>query len=154
MAASVRLELHGLKEAQQKAEQVARDLDGPPMVQAMRDATLLVERTAKQEASVDTGRYRASITPEVRSHGSVVEGIVGSNLEYAPYVVLGTRPHMPPIAALQVWARRHGVSAYVAARAIARRGTRGDQSLIKGIEQNAERISRLLGDAVGRIVER
>lgn len=138
-----------------KAEQVLRDLDGPPMVAAMRQATLLVERTAKREASVDTGRYRASITPEVRARGTTVEGVVGSNVEYARWTVLGRRPgKMPPVSALQVWARRHGVSAFLVARAISRRGTKGDQSLIKGIEQNEAAIERLLGDAVSRIVER
>jgi hypothetical protein len=40
------------------------DLHGEPMLQGMRNATLLVTRDAKRFAPVDTGRLRASITPD------------------------------------------------------------------------------------------
>ncbi len=50
-------------------------------------ATLLVERTAKILSPVDTGALRRSITHEFLSKR---EAIVGSNLEYAPHVELGT----------------------------------------------------------------
>lgn len=154
MPASISLELRGLKEAQAKQIQVMTDLHGPPLVQAVRDSALIVTRTARQESSVDTGRLRASITPEVRVMGETVEGVVGSNVVYAPYAILGTRPHFPPISALTAWARRHGVEAHLVARAIARRGTKGDQSLIKGIEQNAPAIYRKIEAAVGKVVDR
>jgi len=153
LAPEIKIELEGLKELRKEADRIVSDLQGPPMLQAMRDATMLVTRTARQVATVDTGRYRNSIVPAVSTRANVVEGIVGSNLSYAPYVVLGTRPHYPPLAALQVWARRHGISARAVQRAIGRRGTKGDRSLIRGIEENAPRIAQLLGQAVGRVVE-
>ena len=104
-------------------ERAVRELRGTPMLNAMRDSTLFVTRDAKINAPVDSGRLRASITPEVRTAGETVEGVVGSNVTYAPYVELGTRPHWPPLAALEVWARRHHTSAFLVARAIAERGT-------------------------------
>lgn len=48
---------------------------------------LRVEGVAKRICPVDTGRLRASISSRVEP-GPV--GVVGTNVEYAPYVELGT----------------------------------------------------------------
>lgn len=153
MPAPVRVELRGVLEARAKADQVVRDLSGAPMLTAMRDATMLVTRTARQEAVVDRGLYRASIVPAIETRGAQVVGIVGSNAAHAPYAVLGSRPHWPPMQALVGWARRHGIDVFLVARAIARRGTRGDRSLIIGLERNTNQITSLLARAVTRIVD-
>lgn len=65
---------------------------------ALADAALLVQRTAKQLVPVDTGTLKRSITHEFRGKHTVA---VGSNVEYAPYVELGTskmsaRPYLRP----------------------------------------------------------
>ena len=150
--ASISMELRGLKEAQRATERAIQEMHGPPLLNAMRDATLAVTRTARMEAKSDTGRYRASIVPDVTMHGSTVVGVVGTNVRHAPFAVLDTRPHWPPRHALEVWARRHRIPVFLVMRAIARRGTRGDQSLIKGLEQNAERIVQLLDRGVELIL--
>ena len=147
----VQLDVRGLEEVQAEMERVARDLAGGPMVDAMQQAALLVQRDAKINAPVDTGRLRASITPEVRPHGNTVRGVVGSNVKYAPYVELGTRPHWPPPGALQPWARRHGISEYLVRRAIGMRGTKAVKYLERAVTENADRIHRILNSAVGRI---
>lgn len=55
------------------------------LTSAMGDITLRVEATAMRLAPVDTGHLRRSISSEVEAHvGDVVEGVVGSNTEYAP----------------------------------------------------------------------
>lgn len=56
---------------------------------AMKKACLLVENDAKRNCPVDTGRLRQSITHRIE--GST--GIVGTNVEYAPYVEYGTGKH-------------------------------------------------------------
>jgi HK97 gp10 family phage protein len=150
----VKLEVKGMKELQKKSEQVVRDLRGEPMLQAMRDATLLVTRGAKINAPVDTGRLRVSITPEVRSEGENLIGVVGSNVVYAPYQELGTRPHFPPIAALQVWARRHGMNAFVVARAISVRGTPAKHFLQNAFEDAKPRIIARFDKALKAIVSK
>lgn len=61
---------------------------------------LRVVNAAKQNCPVDTGRLRDSITWELGGSGALLEGRVGSNVEYAPYVELGTR-HMAPRAFLR-----------------------------------------------------
>ena len=61
------------------------------------DAALLLERNAKQNCPVDTGKLRASITTEVGKF----EAEVGTNVEYAQCVEFGTskqsaKPFMRP----------------------------------------------------------
>ena len=121
----VRAEIKGLREAQKKAEQLVRDMHGAPMLTAMRMATLIVQRSARQFAPVDTGRLRASITPDILTRGIEVVGVVGSNVEYAPYQEFGTWPL---------------------------KGIQGPRYLRRAIEENADRLFKILGDAVGRIV--
>ena len=53
---------------------------------AIDKACLLVETDAKRQCPVDDGQLRQSITHEVEDK----EGIVGTNVEYAPYVEFGT----------------------------------------------------------------
>lgn len=55
---------------------------------AVNETALAVTRKAKQRAPVDTGRLRASIQMQTYSNGLTAD--VGTNVEYAPYVELGT----------------------------------------------------------------
>lgn len=146
------VEIRGLVETQRKLEQTIADLQGDAFLDGMRRATLLVQRDARRLAPVDTGRLRASITPEIRQRGTTIQGVVGTNVIYAAAVELGSRPHYPPIAALQTWARRHGMNAFVLQRAIGRRGTKARRYFQQAFEQNRSRIVELLDDAVVRIV--
>ncbi len=56
----------------------------------MTKACLLVERDAKINAPVDTGRLRASITNRLEVEENQLVGIVGTNVEYASFVEFGT----------------------------------------------------------------
>lgn len=162
LPAEVKVQLKGLKETQAKMEQVVRDMSGPLMFNAMRDAALIVTRTAKKLAPVDTGRLRASITPDVvKLPAGGVMGVVGSNLEYAPYMELGTgvfagnsAVKMPPPSALELWAQRHGIaSGFLVARAIWRRGgLEARKFLERGVTENQEKIRKLLSRVVADIV--
>ena len=142
-----------LNKAQKDIERKLKELTGGPMVQTMRNATLMVHRSARINAPVDTGRLRASITPSVTATAESIKGVVGSNVTYAPYVELGTRPHWPPVSALEPWARRHGTSAYLVARAISRRGTKARKFLQRAFEENQTRIITMLETAVKKITE-
>jgi HK97 gp10 family phage protein len=51
-------------------------------------ATLAVQRRAKERCPVDTGRLRNSIAVELEDGG--MNGAVGTNVEYAPFVEFGT----------------------------------------------------------------
>lgn len=61
-----------------------------------------------------------------------VGAVVGSNMDYAHYVEWGTKPHWPPLKALQPWASRHGFGrgmrgAWLLARRIAKKGTKASK---------------------------
>ncbi len=150
--ANATIEVKGLDIALKGIEKVDKALSGPEMLSVMRRATLVVTGDAKRLTPVDTGRLRASITPSVAQMGDMVEGVVGSNVKYAPWVELGTKPHWPPIAALEVWARRHGTEAFLVARAIAKRGTKAHKFLEQAMLQNRERILQMFDAAVQKLV--
>lgn len=162
MPGDIAVEIRNLEETQREMERIVQELHGEPMLNAMRTATLLVQRDARIFAPVDTGRLRASIVPEVRVQGKDVMGVVGSNVFYAPYMEFGTGAfgkggsHFPPPSALDVWARRHGLpNGFVVARAIWRRGgLKGRKYLQRAFEQNKGRIQQLIGSAVAKIIRK
>ena len=57
---------------------------------ALEEIGLAAEGYAKRACPVDTGNLRNSITHAVESGEDAV--YVGTNVEYAPYVEMGTRP--------------------------------------------------------------
>lgn len=150
---SVEMDARGLRDVQRNLERIARELHGDPMVTAMHRAALLVTNEAKRRVPVDTGRLRASITPEIRSQGTQqIIGVVGSNVTYAAVIEVGSRPHWPPLDALEPWASRHHTTPMVVARAIARRGTRAHRYLQGAFEASRAAIQAEIGGAVGGIV--
>lgn len=60
------------------------------LVANMTTATLVVERTAKQNCPVDQGILRADIKSEVKPGADEIVGEIGNTIEYAPYVHQGT----------------------------------------------------------------
>ena len=54
---------------------------------ALEECGLTAERYAKEKCPVDTGNLRTSITHQMDGDNKV---LIGSNVEYAPYVELGT----------------------------------------------------------------
>lgn len=58
--------------------------------QNMRKACLVVENDAKRNCPVDNGHLRASIASEVQITSNTIMGVIGSNVDYAPYVHQGT----------------------------------------------------------------
>lgn len=95
MAATVTFESHLGEFLDALPEQIERALIAIGMT---------AETHAKEECPVDTGRLRNSITHEVdMSDQSDQAAIIGSNVEYAAYVELGTsrqkaQPYLRPAA--------------------------------------------------------
>ena len=80
-------------------DEILRGLDGWAMRVALEEVGLTAERYAKRLCPVDTGRLRNSITHQVHVNEKAVH--VGTNVEYAPYVELGTKrqkaqPYLKP----------------------------------------------------------
>lgn len=160
MPAPLNLELKQAIETRRYMEDVVKQLHGGPMLSAIRDCTLMVQGSAVKIAHVDTGLHRANITPMVWAEGDRVHGTVGTNLDYGPFAILDTKPHWPPISAIQQWVHRKGLGgtdlghgrikrapaaiersiAFLIARRISRKGTKGDMSIFKALDDNAARI--------------
>lgn len=93
--------------------------------QTMTAGLLLIEATQRRLAPQDTRRLLGSITSEIQTTNRSIIGRVGPTVRYGYWAEYGRRPgKRPPIAAIAGWARRHGISPFVVARAIGRRGTR------------------------------
>lgn len=155
--------VRGLRETQRKLEQVVQDIHGQPVMNAIARGTLIVERKAKRNAPVDRGRLRASITPEVRKkYADILEGVVGSNVEYAPYQELGTRPFWPPWNAIFRWAMRKtkgdrraaGAITYSVRRRIAKEGIKAKRFFQNALQDSQGQIRRLLQIAANEIAGR
>lgn len=119
----------------------------PELKGAMTTSLLLIESDARRGVKRDTGRLQNSITHSISGNG--LEGKVGPSVAYGLYVEMGRRPgKMPPISAVEGWARRHGINPFLVARAIGRKGIKAQPFLIPAFEKNQRRIVDLFG-AVG-----
>lgn len=91
----------GLLEIRENNAKQISGMFAPAIAKALEEIGLLAEGYAKKECPVDTGRLRNSITHAVVSRERSV--YVGTNVEYGPYVELGTRkqkahPYLRPAA--------------------------------------------------------
>ena len=78
-----------------------------PMAKDLLRRSTRIERTAKRLAPVDTGRLRASVTHALEEDVRGLVGVIGTDVEYAPYVELGTsragaQPFLRPALAAEI----------------------------------------------------
>lgn len=90
----------GVSVKQDNTRQVADGIDSA-VGAALEEIGLLAENYAARKCPVDTGNLRGSITHEVDTGDNAV--YIGTNVEYAPYVELGTsrqeaQPFLRPAA--------------------------------------------------------
>jgi hypothetical protein len=110
-----------------------------------------------------TGLLRQGIATEVTGEAQSLTGRVFDPVAYAAPVEEGSRPHFPPVGALEVWVRRvlgisdereaHSV-AFVIARAISRRGTPARRFFAGAYERIKPRVLGLFEQANSRIAQR
>ncbi|MBX3588848.1 MAG: hypothetical protein KF796_19625 [Ramlibacter sp.] len=148
-----------LERAWREAPELARE----EMRAATTTATLLYEREVKEAMPRGaTGLTAASITSDVFSQPAGVLGVVGSTQPSAAFVELGTRPHMPPVAALVPWVRevlgvdasRARSVAFLVARKIATKGTPAQRPFEKTLQRLEGQIVRMFEDAADRLAQR
>lgn len=80
-----------------------RLLNGPQgdIAKDLAKRAVKVEATAKRLCPVDTGRLRSSITHQLATDARGLHALIGSNVEYAIFVELGTmanraQPYLRP----------------------------------------------------------
>lgn len=77
-------------EVQENLEKFEKEGLPKLIIESLEKACLAIEGKAKQKAPVDDGQLRQSITYMIEETANGVEAVVGSNVEYAPYVHEGT----------------------------------------------------------------
>lgn len=77
-----------IKKFQQAGKEIVSEAE-----KAVLKGCLKVERDAKKNCRVDTGRLRASITHRVKKEEGEIVGQVGTNAKYAVYIEFGTGIH-------------------------------------------------------------
>ena len=125
----LRIEIRGLEDMQRKLKGGGRLLSRP-MRRGLERIGGAGELIAKREVPVDTGDTRRFLTHQVDKKNPPEFVRIGSDKEVARFVhgdfdetKSRSRPHFPPIKALEGWARRHGIPVFALQRAIGRRGT-------------------------------
>ena len=86
-------DISGLVEVREDNREAIANAIDRALVAALEEVGLVAEGYAKRACPVDTGRLRNSITHVVDEGTRHV--IIGTNVEYAPYVELGTRRQKP-----------------------------------------------------------
>lgn len=74
------------EEVERKIQELIEDALPEAIETGITKACLVIEKEAKKKCPVDDGQLRNSITHKVDK----LEGQVGTNVEYAPYVEIGT----------------------------------------------------------------
>ena len=132
----IKVTVEGMKEVldEMKFQSVK---SGKATKEVIKDSALTIEKRTKENLrglkAWDTGHLKDSYTTDITDGGYTAE--VGSNLVYAIFVEFGTRPHFPPMKALEGWARRHGFeSAWPVCKAIAEKGLKARPHLFPAYE--------------------
>lgn len=148
-------ELHRLENAiAHMPEMVDEELS-----RAALEASIAVTRNVKEVTPVGASRgggegLQASIRYQIYPSAGEVTGVISSPLRYVEAVEIGTRPHMPPVEALQEWAASKGLSAWAVAKSIAKHGTKGQWMFKRGFEASHSALERIADSAVSRILQR
>jgi hypothetical protein len=159
----LRLDVQGwaeLEAAWQKAPQIVRE----ELTRATDMATSLLQAATQSMTPTGvTGHLRASILAQdaVVLNEQVI-GVVGTSIAYAAPVELGTRPHFPPVEALEDWVRARlnvkpeevrGV-AFLIARKIAAHGTPAIGMFHRAFAAQRAKVMQMYEDARLRIRDR
>lgn len=83
---------------------------GPPVRKFFTRSAIKVQGNAREKAPVDRGRLRNDIAYEVDPSTMPRWARIGTNVHYAPYQELGTKPFWPPKAPLMAWGARKGLT--------------------------------------------
>lgn len=118
------------------------------------EALNLLEAAVKKETPYGAGpiHLRDTIFDKISAFGERVSGILGTPAVYGEPVEAGTKAHFPPVGPLQFWVEKKlGYSgpeaasvAFLIARAISRRGTKGAKMFEKGFNKNEARVKAIL----------
>lgn len=143
----------GLRDAPEYTDRVLQE--------AMTEATLLVQREWQENLPRVSGLTARSITSDVASTPAGVLGVVSSSQPNALFLELGTRPHMPPVAAIEPWVKAVlGIRepkevkrvAFLVARKIAREGTPAQHPMARAVQSTEGQVIAMFERAAAKVV--
>lgn len=142
------------------------DVTRAELANAADESTLLLERNIKQHTPKGAGGA-AGLSGSIAAHPATVTageitGKVGTPLQHAIPVELGTKPHFPPLEPLEDWVRAKldvddsqvSSVAYLIARKISVRGTEGAHMFERGFEESEAAINHIFNQVPGRVLQR
>ncbi len=141
------------------------DIVRAEMLTTMVDADVLIQGEVMRElpsGAAGAAGLRGSVFREEHVLGDTVLGLVATDKPYAPFVELGTKPHMPPIQPLIDWVRAKTgetgeaarSAAFGIAHAIRVRGTKPQPVWGPTYQRLQGEIRRKFDAGVARIVRR
>lgn len=75
-------------------------------------------------------------------------GSIKALAPYAAYVHFGTRPHMPPVSAIEPWAKKHGLNPWAVAKSIAKKGTKANPFLQRAVDKTQAAVEQEFATAL------
>lgn len=109
-------------------------------------ASIVVSRGMQKEAPQHDGALSRSITTTTTTYTAKVY----PKAKYAIFVEKGTRPHFPPINAIEKWANDHGINPYVLAKSISKKGTKANPF----VKNTSDKYSKQAGKVGSRVMAR
>ena len=137
-------QIQGMKELQQRFSR-SPALIKEAAVDTLQVATFVAEGAAKENAPIDKGLLRGSIHSQIQNEGLDTIGVVGTNLEYAPYQEFGTGIYGP--SGQPITPKRSSVLAFkvggttVFARSVA--GTKPKRFMAKGLQAVRDNMTKI-----------
>lgn len=147
--------LDALHRGMQQAPEVAQR----ELLAATWEAVKLLESDVVGSFPRASGVTRASVTGDAFAAPLGTVGLVGSANPVVAFVVLGTKPHTPPLEPLLLWVQqvlgKTGEEGFIAARGIQRkiraRGTPAQPIFQMALERHRAAINRMFEAAGGRV---
>jgi len=157
----IRLNLKGIEKLTRRYPDISLAVREAKITEALQ----LLERDVKMNTPYGAGpiHLRDTIHSKTRIEGRKVTGFTGTALEHGEPVEMGTKPHFPPVTALQYWVERvlriedetrARSVAFAIARKIARRGTKGQKMFGKAFDENRSRVIAILNEIPEEIARR
>jgi len=148
------VQITGDKALLKKYRGTAAALKGPRMKELWERASELIRDAVADMTPQWRRTLYASIDEEpIQVQGDTMLATIFTDTVYAAAQERGTAPYWPNIDNIEAWAFDHGMTAYVAARAIANSGVPAAQYALQALQDNAEEVYELTDEAVATILE-
>lgn len=143
------IEVEGLNELRAKFEQ-SPVIVGEELAHATKMAGAGIIKEEVIQAPHDTGKLQQSIKMDYEP----IQVAIYPDIDYAKYIVKGTRPHTPPLQALEGWSRRHGIDPRIVQMKIRQKGTKANDFVKRTRDAVKGMVNDLFQTARKNIIER